>query len=125
MSEEPKLDLEKIDNDLDGIAKKTSQMLSQQMDALRKDIAELIKLQNEKKELQDKNKATAKYRSSKVIDWEGAELPRHYENCRFCHKKEWEVKVLVTSDGSGFGGFICNECVDRIYNLIHKENKHE
>lgn len=43
------------------------------------------------------------------------EKTKHSLECNFCNKKQYEVKKLI----AGPGVYICNECVDLCYNVLH------
>jgi len=45
-------------------------------------------------------------------------MAKYQQHCSFCGRSEKELKILLT----GINGYICNECVERAYEMVNESN---
>ena len=46
-------------------------------------------------------------------------MAKYQQHCSFCGRSEKELKILLT----GINGYICNECVERAYEMVNESNE--
>jgi len=59
-----------------------------------------------------------KYCQSYITNFATVNEEQHLLYCSFCHNSEREVRKLI----AGNKAYICDECIDLCYSIVHDDN---